>query len=185
MSRRKNNDLHILIIIIVVIIILVLFVATLGSIGPGSIVKIAEEYKDSKEEAKRRHKRLEDHIKNQEALKVKLAKIFKRVYFGVRIGLVSIWFGIMSILIAVGLIKDLSDFLNYSEASILVFVVLNFITFGTITNLKNFIDLIKTKTENLIYGKYIVIDIKIDEHKEELKKLEEEIKSKDADLLKN
>ena len=41
MNRRKNNDLHILIIIIVVIITLVLFVATLGSIGPGSIINIA------------------------------------------------------------------------------------------------------------------------------------------------
>lgn len=176
MSRSKNNDLYIIIIVFVVIIILVLFVATLGSVEPGSIVKIAEEYKESKEEAKRRHKRLEEHLKNQEALKVKLKKIFKRVYFGVRIGLVLIWFGLMSILIAVGLIKDLSDFLNYSEASILTFVVMNFITFGTITNLKNFIDLIKTKTENLIYGKYIVIDAKIEGNKSELKRLEEEIK---------
>jgi hypothetical protein len=178
MNRRKNNDLHILIIIIVIIIILVLFVATLGGIGPGSIAKIAEEYKDSKEEAKQKHKRLEEHIKNQEALKAKLAKIFKRVYFGVRLGLVIIWFGIMSILVGFGLIKDLSDFLNYSEASILIFVVMNFITFGTITNLKNFIDLIKTKTENLIYGKHIKIDAKIEEYKDELKKLDDDINNK-------
>lgn len=176
MSKRKNNDLYILIIIIVIIIILVLFVFTLGNVGPGSIRKIADEYKDSKEEAKRKHKRLEEHIKNQIALKLKLDRIFKRVYFGVRVGLVLIWFGIMSIFVVFGLIKDLSDFLNYSEASILILIVMNFVTFGTITNLKNFIDLIKTKTENLIYGKYIKIDYKIEGNKEELRKLEDEIR---------
>ena len=48
MSRNKSSIPTILIVIIVIIILL-LFVASLGTIDPGSISKIPDEYKDTKE----------------------------------------------------------------------------------------------------------------------------------------
>ena len=181
MSRNKSSIPTILIVIIVIIILL-LFVASLGTIDPGSISKIPDEYKDTKEEAKRRHKKLGELIEKQTALKIKLDKKFKRIYFFVRLGLVLLWFGILSIFYFFDQIKNVGDVLNFSQASILILLVLNFLTFGTITNLKNFIDIIKTETENWIYGKYITIEQRIEINKKELSVLEEEIKKPDLNI---
>lgn len=162
-------------VVIIIIIILIIFLVSLGSIGSNNIVSLPVEFKDTKEEAKRKHKRLLLHIEKQLALKERLAKKFKRIYFCVRLGLVIIWSSLLSVFYFVGLVHSLSDALNYSEASILFIFVLNFLTFGTITNLKNYLDLIKTKTENWVYGKYVDLDIKIEMNKNELANLNSQI----------
>ena len=66
--------------------------------------------------------------------------------------------------------------MNYSEAGILIWLVLNFLTFGTISNLQDFISLIRTQLENWIWGKYIHLDSQIENHRLELNKLETKIK---------
>lgn len=136
-----------------IIVLLILFVASLGKFNPSDIGKIPVEYKDEKEFAKRKHKRLSELIAKQETLKIKLDKKFKQIYFSVRIGMVLLWLGVLSIFYLLGVINNLSDALNYSEASILILFALNFITFGTITDLKFFVAIIKIKTENWVYGK--------------------------------
>jgi len=79
----------------------------------------------------------------------------------------------MIILLSVfGLVSTLSDILDWSEAFLLVLLVVNFLTFGTLTNLENFIDILKNKIENWIYGKYIKVNEKIDANKNELKVIE-------------
>jgi len=109
-------------------------------------------------------------------LKEKLASKFKRIHFFVRFSLVLIWFGVLSGFYFFGLIGSLCEALNYSEASILLIIVINFLTFGTISNLNNYIDLIKVKTENWVYGKYIDLDSKIDSNRIQLSNLSDEIK---------
>lgn len=174
--NKKESDISTALIIVIVIFILIIYLASLGLINPTEASKIPEEFKDTKEEAKRKHKRLSEHIKKHEALKIKLYKKFKWIYFFVRLGLLAIWFAMLSIFLFNGFINNLGDALSYSEASILILVALNFLTFGTITNLNNYIDLIKTKTENLVFGKYISIEVKVQLHKEQLALLEKEIK---------
>ena len=78
MSKSKN-DIPVALIVIIVIVILIIYLASLGSINPSNL-GFPQEYKDDKAEAKRRHKKLTEHIAKQEALKEKLDKIFKRIF---------------------------------------------------------------------------------------------------------
>jgi hypothetical protein len=171
-TKKYTNDI---LIVILIVILLVVFVLSFGNLD-GDEFNIPKEFKDDKASAKSRHKKLTALIDKQEQLKQKLDKKFKRIYFGVRIVLVLLWVGVMFSLYLFNLITNLEDFLNYSEISILIIVTFNFLTFGTITNVKNYISFLKTKTENWVYGKYINLEIKINENKTELKKLEKEIK---------
>jgi hypothetical protein len=166
--EKKNDIIPTWLIVIIVIILLVLFLASLGFFNPRDIPKVPKEYKDSKEEAVKRHQELEDQLKNKEDLKNKLERKFKRAYFIIRFVLISFWFVILGILYYFGLINNLSDALNYSELLIILLVVINFLTFGTLSNLEKFIDLIKIKTENWIYGKNIKLNSEIEQLKSEL-----------------
>lgn len=173
MVKNKNNT-NTVIIIIVVVILLILFIVSFGKID-GDGLKIPDELKDDKASAKSRHKRLKALIEKQESLKRKLDKKFKRIYFGVRLCLVFLWAVLMILLYYFGLIKELGDFINYSELSILCLITVNFITFGTITELKSYIEFIKTKTENWVFGKYVSIEENITKNKVELGILETQI----------
>lgn len=167
----------IVIIVIVIIIVFIVFIISLGNVGANNSQKLPDECKDTKAQARQRHAKLKILIERQVALKIKLDKTFVRIYFAVRTGLVIIWFGILFTFYYFGLVNNLGDFLNYSEASILTLIVLNFLTFGNVTNLKNYINLIKIKTENFIYGKYIDIHKKIELNKDEEERLRKELES--------
>lgn len=175
MSKSNNNITEKTLIVILIIILIIVFVITLGKLDVGKTQLVPDEFKDDKEEAKRKHKRLSELLVKQEQLKIKLTKTFKRMYFAVRILFVLLWGGILYTLYKFGLIKDLGDILNYSEAGILICLVLNYLTFGTISNLNNFVNLIRTKLENWIWGKYFALDSKIDSNKTELEILEKSL----------
>lgn len=173
--NKKDNKIPTWVIVIIVIIVIVVFIASLGTLNAGTVGKFPEEFKDSKEEAKRKHKRLTDLIEKQVGLKAKLEKRFRRTYFFVRLSFILLWGAAIAGLYVLGLIKGIGDILNYSEASILLLIALNFLVFGRITNLENYVDLIKTRTENWVYGKYIKIDDNIEINKNELEKIVKEI----------
>jgi hypothetical protein len=175
--RKNKFEIPTIVIVLIILFVLILFIASLGYLSPKEIGKLPNEFKDTKEEAKRKHKRLAEHIEKQEVLKEKLDRKFKRTYFLVRLGLMILWFAVLSVFCFLGFINNLGDVLNCSETSILILIVLNFLTFGTITNLKNYIDLIKTKTENWIFGKYVTINDKIEANKIELNKLSSDLTS--------
>lgn len=176
MRNEESPTIPIWLVVVIVLIIIIVFVVSLGSINPGNTVKFPDAFKESKEEAKRKHKRLKEHIDKQVALKIKLDKRFKRTYLFIRITLVLLWFGILGVLYFINLISNLSDALTYSEVLIILVLIANFITFGSITNMNEFIDSLKTKTENWIYGKYIILDNTIESNKAELVKLDKIIK---------
>lgn len=176
--KKKNSDTTTIFIVFLVIAIIIIFVASLGSINPSDIGKVPQAFKDSKEEAKKRHKRLVELLEKQEALKTKLNKRFIRIYFFVRVGLIMIWFAVLYAFYFLGFIQNLGDFLNYSEASILTLIAFNFLTFGTLTDLENYLTLMRTKIENWIYGKHITIGDKIESNKSELTELTKQIDNK-------
>jgi quinol-cytochrome oxidoreductase complex cytochrome b subunit len=163
-------------IVILITILIIVFVISLGKLDVGRTQLAPAEFKDDKEEAKRKHQRLSELLAKEEQLKIKLTKTFKRIYFIVRILFVLLWGGILFTLYKFGSISNLGDILNYSEAGILIWLVLNFLTFGTISNLQDFISLIRTQLENWIWGKYIHLDSQIENHRLELNKLETKIK---------
>jgi len=171
MQNKNDDELPIWVIGFFLLLILIIYVGTLGKIGPNNVVKFPDEYKDSTEEARRRHKRLKELLDKQQGLKAKLDKKFKWTYFFVRLFSVLSWFALMIVFVFLGLIHNLGDALNYSEGCILLLITINFVTFGSLTNLDKFSDSIKTKTENWVYGKYLSLDEKINLNKAEKTKL--------------
>ena len=174
--NKKSNPVNIIIIVIIIVFVIVFFVVTLGQIETASLNVLPAEFKDNSAASKSRHKRLLELIQKKEGLKSKLDKRFRITFFAVRIVLVALWFSVLFTFYKLDLIKDLEDVLNYSQASLFLLFILNFITFGTITELKNFIDVIKTKSENWVYGKYINLNDKIALDKEKAALLVKEIK---------
>lgn len=174
---KKEEDISILLLVFLLVLFVVIYIASLGSFKGGNWTIFPEEFKDTKEEAKRKHKRLKELLDKQQSLKTRLDKRFKWTYFCVRLFFILGWFAGLLILFVFGAITNIGDALNYSEAAILVMLALHFLIFGTISNLENFIDLTKAKIENLVCGKYMSLDEKIDANKEELVKLDQVINS--------
>lgn len=171
--KNKTNSLsekeeNILLIILLVVLFVIIYIVTFGNVNIEKSIQFPEEFKDTKEEAERKHKRLKLLINKQETLKKKLSKRFRIAYLAIRLLLVSIWGITLFLLYQFNVINGLSDVLDWSEALLLVIITLNFLTFGNLTNLESFVHTIKTKVENWIFGKYICIDDKIENNKNEL-----------------
>lgn len=169
MSKSKTTT-NTWLIILIIILILIIYIASLGQVRVNNL-KIADELSESREKAKHRHQKLEVLIKKQVELKSILDRKFKQIYLGVRIILVSIWIGLAISLYLVSLIENVGDFLTYSQFTVLLLVTLHFITFGSLRNVNEFIDSIKRRTENWVYGKYVDIETKIESNKKEQEKL--------------
>jgi hypothetical protein len=180
MEKNKEKDLEhkyliLLVTVLVILFVLIIYVATLGRVSSSEINPLPEEFKDANEIARLRHARLQTLIEKREALKLKLQNRFRWIYFSVRSSLVAGWLGILHGLFANNLIDNLGDVLNYSEAGILLLLIAHFLTFGSISNLNSYIDLIKLKTENYVYGRYLNIDEKIVTNKIELAQIDNEL----------
>jgi Na+/H+ antiporter NhaC len=157
---------------IIILIVILLYLFTLGQVN-GAKKITPEEFSEEREKAKHRHKRFVKHLNIQESLKKHLDKRFKQLYLFVRICLVSIWLGSMALLHIRNILEGLNDFLLYSQLSVLAIAVICFLTFGTITNVKDYIDSIKIRTENWVYGKYVNIDERIENTQLEINQLKE------------
>ena len=172
---KENNEIRNILIVILVVIIIVGFILSLGQLNITKLEAFPPEIKEDKEKAKLRHKRLSVILQKQETLNLKLQKKFKQIYFFIRLGLVILWFIILLGFYLGNFIHNLGDVLNYSEASLFLLILVNFLTFGTLMNLENYINLIKIKTQNLVYGKYIKLEDQIEVNRTELNLLDRQI----------
>lgn len=155
MASRKNIPGWIIwtIVIIVIVIIIVVFVASLGTINLTGKQDLPKEFADSRKQALIRHDALKRELAKKLSLKQKLDKQFIMIYAAVRIILVGLWIGPLYILYRFGLISEIGDALNYSEATFFVIVIFNFLTFGNMKNLTEFITLLKIRVENWVWEK--------------------------------
>lgn len=154
--------------VIVIIILIIIYCISFGGVDFGKSRFSPSEFREGKEQAKVRHHKLSELLRKQEDLFAKLQKVFKRTYFFVRLGLISIWLFTLFLLHLYGFLKDLDDALTYSEAAIIALIAINFLTFGSISNLHSFEHFVRTKTENLIMGKYVNLESKIDKTKSQI-----------------
>lgn len=173
-SEDKKSGIWTIFVVLFVIVLLIVYIGTLGGINVAKISK-PEEFLEDREKARLRHQRLLGLVQKQQALKIKLGKKFRLIYGGVRVGLVLSWIAVMFGCYLIGWIANLEDFLNVSEICLIILVTANFITFGTLTHLNGFLTLIRTRTENWVYGKYISLEEKIMVNKEQLKDLEQKL----------
>lgn len=164
----KKDDTNWTLMVLFLLLLLVVYVLSLGKLDVGNNFSAPDEFKDDKEQAKRRHDKLKKLLEKKEALKTKLTKRFKRIYFAVRFSFIALWGVYIFTLFKINWVQNLEDVINYSEAAILIWIALNFLTFGSLSNINNFLGLIKVKLENWIWGKHVNIEENIVEHKAEI-----------------
>ena len=179
MRRKESTPWWIwLIVVVVIIVVIVIYVASLGTINVSDENQLPQEFKDSKEEALKKHQALLAELDKKKALKEKLTKRFRVAYLSVRIILVIICTVSIYYLGYFLGAESLSDFLNYYEASIIVLFAMNFIAFGTIANFHDFILVLRTKVENWVWIKNINLPKEIDSMTQEIEMLNGQIEGK-------
>ncbi|TYC08458.1 hypothetical protein ES677_14350 [Bizionia gelidisalsuginis] len=171
MSEQEKNNTFLIILVIVIVIII--YVGSFGQVDLTleKVSKQNDEVKDNLNRLQSRHKKLKDLIQKKEALNLKLNKKFKRIYFGVRLVLASIYLGYNTMLYFVFNITNLGDILNWNQFALMVIALFSFIAFGTFTNVKDFIENIKMRLESRTYNKYVDITEQLEAHKEEVTEL--------------
>lgn len=165
MEEKEKDKIPTWLIVLVVLLIIILTIVTLGQFGYSGSNSLPEAYKDSREDAKRKHKKLVELIEKQKLLQQRLFKRFKMIYFSIRCLLVAIFALLGYCAIKFNVVNDLSGLLNLIEVAIIGVAIANFLTFGSVRNYTDFIDLLKTRTENWIYGKYINLESRIESNK--------------------
>jgi hypothetical protein len=166
---KQEEDYGFLALMIIVIIIVV-SILTFGK------VDFLEEPRQSEAEKqlgnlKARHRRLKLLIEQKEELNKKINRKFKRIYFGVRFVLASIYLGLNAFLYFVFNVRDIGEILSWNELALLVLALSSFLAFGTFASVKDFVHGIKMKLEVGIFRKHISIENEILEHKNEINKL--------------
>jgi hypothetical protein len=92
--RRQENSFGFWEILFIVVIIIV-FIASLGQVAIPleKEIKVKDEGENDLTKLQVRHKKLKELISKKEALNINLNKKFKRIYFGVRFVLASLFVG--------------------------------------------------------------------------------------------
>jgi hypothetical protein len=163
---------HWLLLVLVVTAGIILFVVTLGKIdlNAGSDEKLSTTEK--KRLAKERIKQYEIELAKDQALKQKLDKRVTRIFAGTRVLLVGLWGSVMCVFWNAGFIHNISDFLTYTEATLLAVVTINFITFGSITSVESFIEWVKNRIAIKVYKHNVMLPEVIENKQKEMKELE-------------
>ena len=157
-----------ILVVAVILLFIFLFISSLGQYNPTGIAK-PEEFKDDREKAKLKHKWYQEILKSKKKLKQYLDKKFKRIYFGVRAGLILLWALLMYGLYAIGIIVGTGGVVTYTSVVVIAVIGTNYLTSGTYLSLRDFLETIRIKTENWVYGEYIDLDKEIEESQLELK----------------
>ncbi|GAA4237513.1 hypothetical protein GCM10022291_24470 [Postechiella marina] len=171
MSEQEKNNTFLLIFVIVIVIII--YVGSFGQVDL-TIENVSKQNNEDKlnlGKLKSRYNKLKTLIQKKESLNIKLNKKFKRIYFGVRLVLTSIYLGYNALLYFVFNITNLGDLLNCNQLALIVIALFSFIAFGTLANVQDFINNIKMRLESRTYNKYVDITEQIETHKKEAVKL--------------
>lgn len=158
-------------VILIIVVGVVIYLVSLGSAKVSSNDLLPKEFTDSKKDVLKLHAALNLKLETKILLKDKLAKRFTRVYTVVRIVLIAVWITPLYFLYRFGMITNLGDALNYTEVLLLGLLTTNFITFGSLANLTEFISLVKARVENWVWGKNITLEGEIDLIGKELKSI--------------
>ena len=170
--RRQENSFGFWEILFIVVIIIV-FIASLGQVAIPleKEIKVKDEDKNDLTKLKVRHKKLKKLISKKEVLNINLNKKFKRIYFGVRFVLASLFVSYNALMYFVFNINKLGDLLNWNQFALIIMALFSFIAFGTLANVRDFIQNIKMRLESKTFNKYVDITEQIETHKQEAMKL--------------
>jgi hypothetical protein len=183
--RRQENSFGFWEILFIVVIIIV-FIASLGQVAIPleKEIKVKDEGENDLTKLQVRHKKLKELISKKEALNINLNKKFKRIYFGVRFVLASLFVGYNALMYFVFNINKLGDLLNWNQFALIIMALFSFIAFGTLANVRDFIQNIKMRLESKTFNKYVDITEQIETHKEEAIKLTATITKRQINISK-
>lgn len=173
-ERRKFPIWAIILIAILIVIGLVIFIGTLGKVNIGESIA-PNDFSESKSKAQLRYERYQYVLHKRLGLKKKLDKVHKYIYLSVRLIFVLIWAGLLFLGFKLDYVNNLEDVLNYSEALLLLALVFNFLCFGSLTNMNQMLNGLRTIVKNRVYGRYINLDAVIQRSEIELLVLKENI----------
>ena len=181
MSEEKNNnkswweEYGIFIIILLSVVIIAFLI----------VESIKQRKKESKEESKERFKlllnrkkRLEGLVSKRIHLKRRLDRTFKIIYLISRIFLISFialcfysarWYYDEPLV--------LENYLTWGALLGIIFTGIMYLIFGSPTSMIEAIKEVKPKLQTRIYGKFIEVDDKIRDNKEEINQLKSQIKN--------
>jgi len=170
--RRQENSFGFWEILFIVVIIIV-FIASLGQVAIPleKEIKVKDEGENDLTKLQVRHKKLKELISKKEALNINLNKKFKRIYFGVRFVLASLFVSYNALMYFAFNINKLGDLLNWNQFALIIMALFSFIAFGTLANVRDFIQNIKMRLESKTFNKYVDITEQIETHKQEAMKL--------------
>ncbi|WP_421979010.1 hypothetical protein [Roseivirga seohaensis] len=181
-KKRAPISLMALIFVIVIAIVIIVYVVSLGNASVSkNITKVPPEFKETLQRARARHEKLKKLLSRRVELEKRLNKWFRLIYLGVRILFIALWGGGIYIGYHFGVINDLEDGLNYSEALLLLIFAINFLCFGNLTNLKRLLDNIKLRVENWFFRKYTDLNPRIKINQLEVVRIENEILKLESD----
>lgn len=183
--RRQENSFGFWEILFIVVIIIV-FIASLGQVAIPleKEIKVKDEGENDLTKLQVRHKKLKELISKKEVLNINLNKKFKRIYFGVRFVLASLFVSYNALTCFVFNINKLGDLLNWNQFALIIMALFSFIAFGTLANVRDFIQNIKMRLESKTFNKYVDITEQIETHKEEAIKLTETITKRQINISK-
>lgn len=183
--RRQENSFGFWEILFIVVIIIV-FIASLGQVAIPleKEIKVKDEGENDLTKLQVRHKKLKELISKKEVLNINLNKKFKRIYFGVRFVLASLFVSYNALMCFVFNINKLGDLLNWNQFALIIMALFSFIAFGTLANVRDFIQNIKMRLESKTFNKYVDITEQIETHKEEAIKLTETITKRQINISK-
>lgn len=173
MGEKKFNIWHIVVLLIIVALV-IFYIVSWGKID-SERVPGPKEFKEDREEAKRRYNWYKKLLKSKKKLRVHLDRKFRRIHFGVRAGIILLWTGIMYGLFAIGMIVSLTGVVGYTTLITGFIILAIYLTSGTYYDLKEMAEFIKIRTENWIYGKYVDLDERIGSNELKIQKLETSI----------
>ncbi len=138
---------------VAILIIIIAYIALIGTVNLASKEDLRKEFKYTGDQALMRPKALKKELDQKIALREKLNKRFRAAYAIFRFALVALWPGPLYLLYRYEIITEVGDALNYSEASFFIILIFNFLTFGNLTNLSEFLTILKARVENWAWAK--------------------------------
>ncbi|HYW96373.1 MAG TPA: hypothetical protein VE870_12345 [Bacteroidales bacterium] len=160
------------IIILVAIIAILLYVGTFGNVDITSENKGQEKSlkpKPTNCEIKSKHEKLlNELIQKREKIYVARRRIYKIVYFSIRLIAVSIWvFGNLLLYFEFG-IHDIGTIIDYNNGLIILLVAVVFLLWGILGSVKEWIKMFEKRLELWIFKKFIKLPELIEKNRLEL-----------------
>jgi hypothetical protein len=157
------------IIILIAIIAILLFVGSFGNVDVTSSHEKPTIPRPTKEEIQKKHEKLlEALIQKREKIYNTRKRIYKIVFFSIRLIAIAIWIGVNMLLYFKIGIQDIGTIIDYNNGFIIILIAIVFLFWGVLGSLQEWIKIFEKRLELWIFKKYIKLPELIENNKSDL-----------------